>query len=85
MLSAVLRSERAVQVSIAIARVFVKLRQLSINYEDFARRINELEAKCDQQFRIVFEAIRELMEPHPVPATRRIGFAVDKEERKRKI
>lgn len=67
MLSAVLRSDRAIQVSIGIIRVFVKLRQL-------ARRIDELEKKYDGQFQIIFQAIRELIGSETVPPKRRIGF-----------
>ena len=75
MLSAVLRSSRAVQVSIAIARVFVRLRQLLASHADLIRRLDELEEKYDQRFRVVFDAIRELTKPEPVPPARRIGFA----------
>ena len=74
MLSAVLKSERAVDVSIAIMRVFVKLRELLLSHRDLSRRLDELEQKYDGQFRMVFEAIRELMKPEPVPPLRRIGF-----------
>ena len=76
MLSAVLKSDRAVQVSIAIVRVFVKLRQLLASHADLLRHLDELEQRYDEQFRIVFEAIRKLMTPEPVPPKRRIGFLV---------
>ena len=76
MLSAVLKSNRAVQVSIAIVRVFVKLRQLLASHADLLRHLDELEQRYDEQFRIVFEAIRKLMTPEPVPPKRRIGFLV---------
>ena len=75
MLATVLNSERAVQVNIAIIRAFVKLRELLATNRDLARRFDELEQKYDEQFRIVFEAIRQLMAPEPIPAKRRIGFA----------
>ena len=78
MLSAVLRSDRAVQVSIGIIRAFVKLRQLLWNDPHLVRRIDELEEKCDGQFQIVFQAIRELMGSKIVPPKRRIGFRVDR-------
>jgi hypothetical protein len=75
MLSSVLNSERAIEVNIAIMRAFVRLRAMLATHADLARRLNELEQKYDEQFRIVFEAIRELMTPEPVPPSRRIGFA----------
>jgi hypothetical protein len=74
MLSSVLNSERAIEVNIAIMRAFVRLRAMLSTHADLARRLKELEAKYDEQFRIVFEAIREMMEPEPVPPARRIGF-----------
>jgi phage regulator Rha-like protein len=73
MLSSVLHSERAIQVNIAIIRAFVRLREMIGTNKVLARRLSELEKKYDGQFRIVFEAIRELME-EPEPKPRRIGF-----------
>ena len=73
MLSSVLRSKRAIQVNIAIMRAFVQLRELTASNKGLARRLNELEKKYDGQFRVVFEAIRELM-TEPKPKSRRIGF-----------
>jgi len=73
MLSSVLRSERAVQVNIEIMRAFVRLRQLLASHEDLARRLDELEQKYDEQFKVVFEAIRQLMAP-PTRSQRQIGF-----------
>lgn len=73
MLSSVLRSERAVQVNIEIMRAFVRLRQLLASHEDLAQRLDELEQKYDEQFKVVFEAIRQLMTP-PAPPQRQIGF-----------
>jgi hypothetical protein len=61
-------------VNIAIMRAFVRLRAMLPTHADLARRLNELEQKYDEQFRVVFEAIRELMTPEPVPPSRRIGF-----------
>ncbi|MFY9621678.1 MAG: hypothetical protein WAM70_22240 [Pyrinomonadaceae bacterium] len=73
MLSSVLRSTRAVQVNIEIMRAFVRLRQMLASNADLSRRLDELESKYDRQFKIVFDAIRELMKP--VTATRKqIGF-----------
>jgi len=73
MLSSVLRSRRAVQVNIAIMRTFVRLREMLLSDADLARKLGALEKKYDAQFKIVFDAIRELMIP-PEPARRRIGF-----------
>ena len=73
MLSSVLHSERAIQVNIAIMRAFVQFREMIASNKGLARRLNELEKKYDGQFRIVFEAIRELM-AEPEPKSRRIGF-----------
>ena len=75
MLSAVLRSNRAVQVSIGIVRGFVNLRQMALNDQQLARRVDELEKKYDGHFQIVFRAIRQLIEPKAVPPKRRIGFS----------
>ena len=61
----------------------LRLRAMLATHSDLARRLNELEQKYDDQFRVVFEAIRELMAPEPVPPSRRIGFAT-KPERKSK-
>jgi hypothetical protein len=76
MLSSVLRSPRAVQVNIAIMRAFVRLREMLMSNADLARKLIALENKYDSQFRVVFDAIRELMEgPPPEPAQKpRIGF-----------
>jgi hypothetical protein len=74
MLSSVLRSPRAVQVNIAIMRAFVKLREILATHRDLARRFEEMESKYDAQFRVVFDAIRQLMTP-PKQPRRRIGFA----------
>ena len=73
MLSGVLRSERAVQVNIAIMRAFVKLREMLATHKDIASKLNEMEKKYDAQFKIVFDAIRQLMTPPQKPG-RRIGF-----------
>jgi hypothetical protein len=76
MLSSVLKSKRAVQVNITIMRAFVRLREILATHRDLARKLEEMEKKYDTQFRVVFEAIRQLMEPIPAgaPIKRRIGF-----------
>jgi hypothetical protein len=62
-----------VLVNIEIMRVFVHLRELLQSNADLARRVDELERKSDRRFRVVFEAIRDLMSP-PKQPRRRIGF-----------
>jgi len=79
MLSSVLHSPRAVAVNIDIMRAFVRLRQLLSSNKDLARRLDALEAKYDKQFKVVFDAIRQLMTP-PVKEKRRIGFRTEKED-----
>lgn len=76
MLSSVLKSDRAVQVNIEIMRTFVRLRELVGQNRDLTRRLNDLESKYDRQFKVVFDAIRELMTP-PAAPKRRIGFVQD--------
>jgi ORF6N domain len=77
MLSSVLRSQRAVAVNIQIMRTFVRLRRILSTHKDLARKLDELENKYDDQFTIVFDAIRKLMEPPPVGKKRRIGFILN--------
>ena len=71
MLSTVLNSERAVLVNIEIMRAFVKLRQILASHAELSRRLDELESKYDKQFRVVFDAIRQLM---ATPTRKEIGF-----------
>lgn len=76
MLAAVLNSPVAVAASIQIVRAFNRLRQMALAHKDLARALAELARKVaghDEQFKVVFEAIRELMEPPMLPP-RRIGF-----------
>ena len=73
MLSSVLNSERAILVNIEIMRAFVKLRQLLASNAELSRRLDELEGKYDKQFRVVFEAIRQLMAT-PARDRKAIGF-----------
>ncbi|MBI3585260.1 MAG: ORF6N domain-containing protein [Nitrospinae bacterium] len=73
MLSSILRSKRAIQVNIAIMRAFVKLREMLAAHKDLARKLNAMEKKYDSQFKIVFDAIRQLMTPQE-PKRRKIGF-----------
>jgi hypothetical protein len=75
MLSSVLNSPRAIQVNIAIMRAFVQLRAILSSHADLARKLEKLEKKYDAQFRVVFDAIRQLMIPPDRPR-KRIGFHV---------
>lgn len=77
MLSSVLRSRRAVRVNIEIMRAFVRLRQMFASNVEFAKKLDELETRYDAQFRVVFQAIRELMTPPPA-SRKRIGFRLEK-------
>ena len=63
MLSSVLKSERAIQVNIEIMRAFVRMRKMLTDHAELARKIENLEKKYDKQFMVVFQAIRQLMEP----------------------
>ena len=78
MLSSVLNSERAIKVNIEIMRTFVRLRRILASHADLARKLEELEKKYDAQFKLVFDAIRQLMAPpEPEPPMKRIGFLVE--------
>lgn len=73
MLSSALNSERAIEVNILIMRAFVKLREMIASHKDLMKKLDELEKKYDEQFQVVFEAIRQLMAP-PENTNRKIGF-----------
>ncbi len=73
MLSSVLNSPRAVQVNIEIMRAFVRLRRMLASHVELARKLDAMEKKYDAQFKVVFDAIRQLMTP-PEPKRRPIGF-----------
>jgi len=75
MLSSVLKSKRAVQVNIEIMRAFVRLRRMLSVHKDLERKLTDLEQKYDEQFRIVFEVINQLMTP-PAKPRKKIGFVV---------
>ena len=74
MLSSVLRSERAVEVNIAIMRAFVRLRAILASNSALRKKLEALERKYDGQFKLVFDAIRALMTPTDPPKKGRIGF-----------
>ena len=73
MLSSVLNSDRAVEVNIQIMRTFVKLRELMLAHKDLREKIEEMEEKYDYQFKVVFDAIRKLLEPS-AKTKKPIGF-----------
>ncbi len=73
MLSSVLNSERAIQVNIQIMRTFTRLRKILVTHKDLKRKIEAMEIKYDEQFRIVFEAITQLFEEDEKPK-KKIGY-----------
>jgi hypothetical protein len=78
MLSSVLNSDQAIDVNIQIMRAFVKLREMLSSHKDLARKLAEMEKKYDTQFKVVFDAIRQLMSPS-VPKKSKIGFRREKD------
>ena len=73
MLSSVLKSDRAIQVNIQIMRAFTQLRQMLSTHEELREKIEAMERKYDQQFTVVFDAIKQLLEIETKPK-RKIGF-----------
>jgi hypothetical protein len=80
MLSSVLNSERAIAVNIQIMRAFTQLRQLLLTHKDLKNKIESMEKKYDQQFQIVFEAIKQLLEEDEKPK-KKIGFTVKEKQK----
>ena len=80
MLSSVLRSKRAVQVNIQIMRAFTQLRQMLSTHEDLKKKIESMEKKYDQQFQVVFEAIKQLIDEESKPK-KKIGFTVKEKQK----
>jgi hypothetical protein len=74
MLSSVLNSERAIAVNIAITRTFARLRQILATHKQLAERLEAMEKKYDRRFKIVFDILKQLMEPPPEPPKRAFGF-----------
>jgi hypothetical protein len=74
MLSTVLNSKRAIAVNIAIMRTFVRLRHILATHKELAERLAATEKKYDQQFKVVFDILKRLMEPPPEPPKRPLGF-----------
>lgn len=75
MLSSILRSDRAVQVNIAIMRAFLQLRAMLTTHEDLRRKISELEKRYDSKFHAAFATLRQMLET-PIPPKKQIGFHV---------
>lgn len=73
MLSSVLKSERAIKMSIYIIKTFVKLRKMLATNKDLAHKIEELESKYDKQFQVVFEAIKQLISKENIPR-KEVGY-----------
>ena len=81
MLSAVLNSEIAIDVNINIMRAFVQLCRIAITFVDLKRKIDSMESKYDRQFKIVFDAIRQLLTPPPEKKKKfKIGLAPPEKE-----
>ena len=74
MLSSVLNSEQAILVNVQIMRAFVSIRKFAVHYAVLRHKIDDMEKKYDTQFGVVFEAIKQLLEPSPEKPKRRIGF-----------
>jgi hypothetical protein len=83
MLANVLNSERAAQTSVQVVRAFMKLRQMLATNAELARKLAAMEKKYDAQFKVVFDAIRQLMSP-PEKPKREIGFHVKHDDAKPK-
>ena len=73
MLSSVLKSEKAIQVNIEIMRTFVNLREMISTHKELSKKLNTLEKKYDSQFKVVFDAIKQLMTP-PIKPKKKIGY-----------
>src|SRR3989338_6891689 len=74
MLSSILNSKRTVQVNIQIMRTFRKLREVVFHHKDLQKKIEKMEKKYDSQFKVVFDAIREILEPRNVKPKKFTGF-----------
>jgi phage regulator Rha-like protein len=81
MLSSVLRSKRAIQVNIQIMRAFTQLRKMLSTHEELKRKIESMEKKYDEQFQIVFEAIKQLLSDEDKPR-KKIGYTVKEKQKK---
>ena len=73
MLSSVLNSKKAIQVNIQIIKTFVRLRQMMLDHKELQKKIESMETKYDKQFRVVFEAIKQMLKEDKKPK-QKIGF-----------
>ena len=80
MLSSVLNSDRAIQVNIQIMRAFSKLREMLSTHEDLKEKMETMEKKYDQQFQVIFEAIKQLLETEAKPK-KKIGFTINERQK----
>lgn len=76
MAASVLNTRRAIEVSVFVVRAFIKLREVLATHKELARKLEEMEKKYDAQFKVVFDAIRELMSPPTKKQIRKLGFQV---------
>jgi hypothetical protein len=81
MLSSVLNSERAIQVNIEIMRTFIKIREILLTHKELKKKIDEMEKKYDNRFRLVFETLKKMMTQEEIPKNK-IGFRLNKEKDK---
>ncbi len=79
MLSSVLNSEKAILVNIQIMRTFTKIKKMLASHEELKKKVEDMEARYETQFKIVFDAIKALLEP-PVKKTKPIGFLRENDE-----
>ena len=77
MLSCILRSDRAVQVNVTIMRAFIRIREMVLTHKDLAEKIGQLELKYDEQFKVIFDALKELFAERVIPHKRIIGLSYD--------
>jgi hypothetical protein len=77
MLSSVLNSDRAIEVNVEIMRAFSRLRDMMFSHSDLARKLQELEIKCNSNFKMVFDALTDLTEEKDNRRNRKIGFSTE--------
>jgi hypothetical protein len=81
MVANVLNSPVAVRASIQVVRAFVRLRDIMATHKDLAQKLQQMEQKYDRKFKVVFDAIRELMAPPISSSKRQIGFVISKADK----
>jgi len=74
MLSSVLNSDRAIMVNIQIIRIFTQMRQMMLSYKDLKEKIEKMESKYDKRFRIVFQALKQMLELPKLQETKKMGI-----------